>query len=486
MAESRGLAWAITPAESMGESDDIPDLVEVEDSVDGGSDRDDDDSESGITPSLQSEQPHDTPNIPQTPPANNARPTHMRRAPIPADDSRYFVTSYGSKNNKDSVSDAQANTVRSILNEPETYEEAMSRPDADHWKVACAEELSSFVKTGVYDEVERPKGQKVVDCKWVFRLKRNPEGEILRYKARLVAKGFTQIEGIDYNETFAPVAKFNSIRTILALVAELNLELHQMDVKTAFLNGNLEEEIYMNLPPGFRMPGVVWKLKRGLYGLKQASREWYKRLRTEFEKLNFCRLQTDHGIFMKLEGGARIIVAVYVDDLLILSASLEAMKALKENLKQRFEMTDLGEATWILGMEITRDRKNHTMSVSQRRYILDILERFRMAGCKSISTPMEQNITLTKLSTPEIDPKLFQSAVGSFMYAMIGSRPDLAFAVGALSQHCANPGNKHEIATKRVLRYLQGTASLGITYKRQGDTRVRGYVDADWGSDKND
>jgi hypothetical protein len=166
--------------------------------------------------------------------------------------------------------------VHVILNEPETYEEAMSHPDAPHWKAACAEELLLFVKTWVYDEVGHLKGRKIVDCKWVFQLKHGPDNEILRYKARLVAKGFMQVEGIDYNETFTPVVKFGSIRTLLALVAELNLELHQMDVKTTFLNSELNEEIYMHLLPGFHKPNTVWKLKKGLYRLKQSSWERYK------------------------------------------------------------------------------------------------------------------------------------------------------------------------------------------------------------------
>jgi Reverse transcriptase (RNA-dependent DNA polymerase) len=179
----------------------------------------------------------------------------------------------------------QARVAAHTIIKPKTYEEAMSTSQAPHWQVACNEELLSFIKTHLYDEVDRPSGQKVVDCKWVFKLKQGPDGEVIWYKAQLVARGFTQVKGIDYTETFAPVVKFTSIRILLALTALNDWDLQQMDVKTAFLNSELNEEIYMNLPPGFHKPNVIWKLKRSLYGLKQASQEWYKTIHAKFEKL---------------------------------------------------------------------------------------------------------------------------------------------------------------------------------------------------------
>ncbi|GBE88792.1 Retrovirus-related Pol polyprotein from transposon TNT 1-94 [Sparassis crispa] len=199
--------------------------------------------------------------------------------------------------NAEEVGDAENAHKATSWDEPQTYEEAMSRPDAARWKAACAEELHAFVKAELYDEVERPQNRKVIDCKWVFKIKRGPDGEIEKYKARLVAKGFTQVEGLDFNETFAPVAKFASVRTLLALAAKLDLEIHQMDVKSAFLNGDLDEEIYMKVPPGFRRSNsLVWKLNKALYGLKQAGREWYKKIRAEFEALGFTRCHSDHSV----------------------------------------------------------------------------------------------------------------------------------------------------------------------------------------------
>jgi Reverse transcriptase (RNA-dependent DNA polymerase) len=221
-----------------------------------------------------------------------------------------------------------------------------------------------------------------------------------------------------------------------------------MDVKTAFLNGDLNEEIFMNLPPGFRRPNVVWKLKKGLYGLKQASREWYKKICTEFEILNLKRCHTDHGIFQLSKDGVLVIIAIYVDDLLILSNSGNAVNQVKSKLSKRFKMTDLGEARWILGMEVAQDCKRCSLTLSQHRYILDVLERHGMADCRAVSTPMVANLLLDKLTAPEVDATSYQSTVGSLMYAMIGTRPDLAYAVGVLSQFSANPGAAHWNALK--------------------------------------
>lgn len=201
------------------------------------------------------------------------------------------------------VGDEHAHHMIPLDTDLESHEEAMSRPDADMWKAACTEELLAFAKAELYDEVEKPHDRKVVGCKWVFNVKHGPDGTIEWYKARLIAKGFTQVEGIHYSETFAPVSKFASICTLLALAAVFNLKVDQMDIKSAFLNGNLSEEIFMTAPSGSSYcDGHVWHLKKSLYGLKQASREWYKKIHTKFESLGFRRSNADHSIFTKFEG----------------------------------------------------------------------------------------------------------------------------------------------------------------------------------------
>ncbi|THG98301.1 hypothetical protein EW026_g3860 [Hermanssonia centrifuga] len=241
----------------------------------------------------------------------------------------------------------------------------MARPDASQWKLAEIAEIEAFVKAKLFVEVKKPDSRRLVDCKWVYTIKRGPNGEILKYKARLVARRFTQIEGIDYNETFAPVSKFTSIRSLLALTAHHDLEIHQMDVKSAFLNGDLNEEIYMQCPPGFEAKdGKVWKLNKSLYGLRQTSRKWYKRVCAEFKAMGFTRSDYDHAIFFKLEDGHLLIAAVYVDDMLLVSDHTPVIQKLKSDLSTRFEMTDLGEAHWILNMEIVRNRPRHTLTLT--------------------------------------------------------------------------------------------------------------------------
>lgn len=371
--------------------------------------------------------------------------------------------------------------------EPTTFEEAMAHADSDRWYMAMQDELEVFRRIGLYEEVNRPQDRKIIDSKWVFKIKRGPTGDIERYKARLVARGFTQTQGIDYTETFAPVTKFSTIRVLLALAAQYDLEIHQMDVKSAFLNGELDEEIYLKLPPGFRGTGdKVWRLRQALYGLKQAHKAWYRRLRTVFESLGFTRSHADHSVFYKVEDGVIIIVAVYVDDKLILSKCTRAIEKLKQALVKEYDLSDLGEARWILGMEIIRDRDKRIIEISQRRYVEGILERFGMHEGRAVATPIDPNSKLAKLEEPEVNNKSYQSALGALMYAMLATRPDLAFSVGALSRHAAAPGEAHWAALKRVYQYLRGTTDARLVYSGDSVRNPFGYVDADWASDIND
>ena len=245
---------------------------------------------------------------------------------------------------------------------PHTYNEVMKRSDADLWYKVMQDEQGMFEKIGLYEEVECPRDCKVINLKWVFKIKRGPNGEIEKYKAQLIAKGFTQIHGIDYTDTFAPVTKFTTIRALLTLATKYNLEIHQMDMKSAFLNGELDEEIFLEPPPGFRSSRYkVWQLLCALYGLKQAHKWWYERLCAVFLALGFMRCQADHSVFHKIENSVLIIIAVYVDDKLTLSNNHKAIDKLKRQFAHEYDMTDLGEAHWILGMEIIRDHKKQTI-----------------------------------------------------------------------------------------------------------------------------
>ena len=377
--------------------------------------------------------------------------------------------------------------------EPQTYEQALDQPDAEQWKEAMQSEYDSIVRNRTWTLVNLPPGRKAIGCKWVYKLKYDADGNVERYKARLVAKGYSQTEGVDFNETFAPVAKFNSIRILLALAAQYNLEIHQMDVKTAFLNGDLQEEIYMQQPEGFVQPGqesLVCKLNRSLYGLKQAGRSWYCKIDACFDELHLSRTYADNCIYYLDKDGVIIIVAVYVDDLLIFSNSMRMLLNLKAELSKRFEMKDLGEVHFCLGIQVIRNREQRTIRISQTKYIEDILKRFGMLECKPIGTPLDVNNRLSKDMSPSSAQEMedmkgvpYQSAVGSLMYAMLGTRPDIAYAVGAVSQYCSNPGRQHWMAVKRIFRYLKGTVNHAIEYKAGG---LIGYSDADWAGSLDD
>jgi Reverse transcriptase (RNA-dependent DNA polymerase) len=385
------------------------------------------------------------------------------------------------------VGDAHASVATSD-EDPLTYQQAMNGADATEWLAACAEELSSFEKLNVYEVVDRPSDRKVVDSKWVFKTKRGPDGEIVKHKARLVAKGFTQVPGLDYDETFAPVVKFATIRVLLAYAAHYDLEIHQIDVKTAFLHGNLKEEIYLKCPAGYDVgPNKVWKLRKSIYGLKQASREWYAKVSAEFSQLGFTRLHSDYAVFIKREADHIIIIGVYVDDMLMLSNGVAYIVNLKKQLSDKFELTDLGEVRWILNMEVTRDRARRTISLSQRQYIEDILARHDMSNCRPVSTPISANLKLLKLEAAESDTGAYQSQLGAVMYAMLGTRPDLAYAVTALSQHAATPGDDHATALTHVFRYLRKHTDVKLVFTgTTGPFALTGYVDADWANDIND
>ena len=395
---------------------------------------------------------------------------------------------------------ADSETSDTADGDPTTFKEAMRRDDRAQWKQAAQEEFGSIQAAGTWTLVPLPAGRKAIGCKWVFKLKRKADGSIDRYKARIVAKGYSQKEGVDYTETFAPVAKFSAIRALLSLCAFYDFELHQMDVTTAFLNGDLEQEIYMTQPEGFvdpTKPHYVCLLHHSLYGLKQAGRSWNEKIDTTLHGLGFSSLKSDSCVY--IYGKARIVVyiALYVDDLLLASNSMQALTRLKADLAQKFAMKDLGEAQYMLGLQIERNRAARTLSISQGEYVRHVLDRFGMWDSKPVPTPLEISSKLTRADCPAAGTtpdtafiRLYQSAVGAIMYAMLGTRPDIAFAVTALSQFNSNPGQAHWTAVKHVMRYLRGTVDYKLTYGSTGNAVVSpivlGYSDSDWGSNADD
>ena len=373
--------------------------------------------------------------------------------------------------------------------EPTTYKEAVTGPDAKQWEQAMTNEYNSIMENGTWELVQLPAGRKAVGCKWVYKLKRDAAGNIKTWKARLVARGFSQVEGLDFTETFAPVAKFTSIRILLSLAAAHDWECHHMDVKTAFLNGELEEEIYMEQPKGFIKPGeehLVCKLKKSLYGLKQSPRAWNKKLHEQLNKAGFTRCEADHSVYYSLkDDGAHVFLLVYVDDLIILANLLSALQSCKDSLNKSFKMTDLGEASHFLGMEISRDRAARTLSIHQGSYIKTVLDRFGMADCAPLSIPLAVGTKFPPLAEKESSFMLqYQKLVGSLMYLMVATRPDLAFAVGAVSQFMSSPGEEHLAAVKRIMRYIKETQEYKLTLGAgvKGKVKLVGYSDADWGA----
>ncbi|KAL1556436.1 Retrovirus-related Pol polyprotein from transposon TNT 1-94 [Salvia divinorum] len=381
--------------------------------------------------------------------------------------------------------------------EPSTYKEAVSGRERAKWLAAMGEEMESLWKNLTWELVKRPKGRKIVTCKWIFKKKEGTTpDEGVRYKARLVARGFTQKEGVDYNEIFSPVVRHTSIRVLLAMVAHHDLELEQLDVKTAFLHGMLEKDIYMTQPEGFVVPGkedYVCKLKKSLYGLKQSPRLWYKRFGNYMIQLGYSRSLYDCCVYHnKADDGSMIYLVLYVDDMLIAAKSKSEIQKLKANFNAEFDMKDLGAVKKILGMEICREREKKKLSLSQKSYIEKILSRFGMSTAKPIDTPSATNIHLSSDHAPKSEAEEeymsrvpYSNAVGSLMYAMVCTRPDIAHAhaVSVVSRFMGQPGKEHWQAVKRIFRYLRGTSDVGLIYGGDTHCSVTGYSDSDYAGD---
>jgi hypothetical protein len=340
--------------------------------------------------------------------------------------------------------------------EPKSYREAINSVDRDEWEAAIQAEMESIMSIGTFELVHPPRDRKPIGAKWVFKVKRNAAGEISRYKARLVAQGFAQKPGLDFTETFAPVANIDSIRLLLAFAAANDFEIHHVDVKTAFLNGKLEETIYMRQPEGFVAAGKehwVWELHKTLYGLRQSGRVWYQKLRDALLELGFKPSAADPCVFIRSRNGVLSFVFTHVDDLGLISNSKDGIVQLKGELATHFTISDLGELNWLLGIKIVRDREKRTISLSHERYILDVLNKYGLQDLNPVRTPIETSIRLSKVmptpaTTPGEDRREYsdfpyQSIVGSLMHAAIMTRPDIAHAVQQVAKFMSDPQPAH-------------------------------------------
>ncbi|CAJ2637004.1 unnamed protein product [Trifolium pratense] len=367
------------------------------------------------------------------------------------------------------------------LNEdPANLQEALSSMDADLWQEAINDEMDSLESNKTWHLVDLPPGCKPIGCKWILKKKLKPDGTVEKYKARLVAKGFRQRENIDFFDTFSPVTRITSIRVLISITAIYNLIVHQMDVKTAFLNGDLEEEIYMEQPEGFVIHGQetkVCKLDKSLYGLKQAPKQWHEKF-DNLMILNGFRLnESDKCIYYKSDGNICTIICLYVDDMLIFGSNLSAINNVKSMLSNNFDMKDLGEASVILGIKITRSEKG--ISLDQSHYVEKILKKYGYFNCKPACTPYDPSVKLFKNTGDSVRQTEYASIIGSLRYATDCTRPDIAYVVGLLCRFTSRPSDEHWHAIERVMRYLKRTMNLGLHYQRFPAV-LEGYSDADW------
>lgn len=372
------------------------------------------------------------------------------------------------------------------LNDPKTLEEALSSSHADQWKKAMQEEYDSLLQNKTWSLVDLPSDKRALPCKWVFKTKINEKGEVIRFKARLVIKGYAQKKGSDYEEVYAPVVRYTSIRYLIALAAKYDLEMSQMDAVSAFLQGDIDTEIYMSQPENYRKNNQVCFLHKSIYGLKQASRQWNIKLNSALLNIGLTRSKIDPCLYYLVNHSTMIFIAVWVDDFLIFTSSTITRKEIEEKLKAQFSMKDLGDVKQCIGMSISRNRKTGVILLDQEKYINMMLERFGMSECKPVRTPIEVNEKFEKNSEDRDIDIPYREAVGCLIYLAHVSRPDITFAVSKLSQFCNNPGHQHWLGVKRVMRYLQGTKDLKMCYKREESHSITGYCDADWAGDSLD
>src|SRR3954468_23395170 len=380
--------------------------------------------------------------------------------------------------------------------DPATYEEAMMSPDSNKWLEAMKSEMESMYENQVWNLVDLPHDRKAVENKWIFKRKTDADGNVTVYKDRLVAKGLRQIQGVDYDETFSPVALLKSVRIMLEIAAYFDYEIWQMDVKTAFLNGNIEEELYMIQPKGFVDPkdaNKVCKLQRSIYGLKQASRSWNLRFDEVIKEFGFVQTYGEACIYKKVSGSNVAFLILYVDDILLIGNDIDLLNSVKSYLNSKFSMKDLGEASYILGIKIYRDRSRHLIGLLRSTYLDKILKKFKMDQEKKGFLPVLQGVKLSKTQCPttaEDREKMkdvpYASAIGSIMYVMLCTRPDVCLAISLAGRYQSNPGVDHWTAVKNILKYLKRTKDMFLVYGGDKELIVSGYVDASFDTDPDD
>ena len=440
-------------------------------------------------PSLPLTTPPSTPppcstGLPDEPPAQNLTQHTTRGAKFPPG---YYSRNVFDRNERinaaiefdeemgcacDKLSAATEHADVSLESVEPSVKEAMRGPNAEHWQHAMDEEVATIEKNGTWEIVDPPHSANIIRSHFILKVKHNEKGEIACYKARLVTNGNTQQEGINFNETFATVTKLPSVRAVLANAASQGWEIHQIDIKNAYLNAELSETIYMRPPPGCLKPGQdgkVCRLIKCLYGTRQAGFEWYKTLPEFFVEIGFMRSAVDHVVFFRHEGEFLSVVSVSTDDMAISGNMIESINWVKGEFKKQFEISDLGEIKWLLGLEVKYNKAARTLSISQSAYVNKLVERFGLNDANTISTPFEPGTILfsnqspsTPHQTADIQNIPYKELVGSVAWSALATHPDISFPSLTLSQFMQNPGHAHWEAGKRVVHYLKGTRNYAL------------------------
>ncbi|CAI5969773.1 unnamed protein product [Closterium sp. NIES-64] len=374
---------------------------------------------------------------------------------------------------------------------PRSYAEAIEGPYSSQWQAAMDAGMASWKSTGTYVDAVLPRGANIVSGMWIFRVKR-PPGSPPVFKARYVARGFSQRQGVDYFQTFSPTPKMTTLRVLLHVAAYRDYELHSLDFSTAFLQGSLHEEIWLRRPPGFSgsfPPGTQWSLRRPVYGLRQAPREWHDTLRTTLAALGFVPSTADPSLFLRTDTSLPpFYILVYVDDLVFATADTAGLAYVKSELQKRHTCTDLGELRSYLGLQITRDRARRTITLTQSHMVQQVLQRFGFTYSSPQATPLPTRHSLSALPSNESVESSgpYPELVGCLMYLMTCTRPDLAYPLSILARYVA-PGRhrpEHMAAAKRVLRYLCSTSGMGLVLGGRSPVVLTGHADASWADDQ--
>ncbi|GJZ44908.1 ribonuclease H-like domain-containing protein [Tanacetum coccineum] len=368
-------------------------------------------------------------------------------------------------------------SVSTISPIPKSYNHAFQDP---HWYRAMLDEYNALIKNNTWILVPRPSDANIVRSLWLFRHKYNADGTLNRYKARLVANGSTQLTGIDVDETFSPVVKPATIRTVLSLALSRHWPVHQLDVKNAFLHGSLSETVYMQQPPGFRdsqHPDHVCLLQRSLYGLKQAPRAWFQRFAAYAARVGFIHSRCDTSLFIYRRGSDTAYLLLYVDDIILTASSTAFLQSIIATLHAEFSMTDLGPLNYFLGISVTRNTSG--MFLSQQKYASELLERAGMLTCNPCRTPVDTDSKLSADGDPVSDPTLYRSLAGALQYLTF-TRPDISYAVQQVCLYMHDPREPHFSALKRILRYIRGTMPYGLQLFSSTTSSLVAYSDADW------